>query len=457
MKQLCFVLMPFGRKIDESGRSIDFNAVYTEMIGPAVRAAGLDVIRADEEHMGGTIHKPMFERLMLCEYAIADLTAVNANVYYELGIRHAVRPRSTVLLFAEGTRLPFDVALLRGLPYGVDAHGRLIDPQSDAKVIETRLRALHDDHSDDSPLFQLVEDMPRFEIAHAKTDVFRERADYSAAFKERLAKARAQGADAVKAVADDPALAHLGDVESGIVIDLYLSFRDVKCFGEMLALYDRMPKPLQRVCMVQEQRGFALNRLGRDDEAERVLKTVIKTFGASSETNGLLGRVYKDRWKRAKQAGHDLLAEGELKHAIDAYLAGFEADWRDAYPGINALTLMEMGEEPDERQAALAPVVLYAASRKAKGPAADYWDHATLLEVAVLARNTKAAKAALLEALHAANVSWWVETTIGNLTLIRDKRAKAGEDVGQLDSILTGLRDHVGRLDAKQAGGVAKA
>ena len=116
---LCFVLMPFGRKSDGAGGSIDFDAIYAQMIAPAIRAAGLEPIRADEEVGGGIIHKPMFERLILCEYAVADLTLANANVFYELGVRQAVRPYSTVLVFAAGTRLPFDVALDRGLQYSL--------------------------------------------------------------------------------------------------------------------------------------------------------------------------------------------------------------------------------------------------------------------------------------------------------------------------------------------------
>lgn len=97
---LCFVLMPFGRKSDATGTTIDFDAVYRDLIAPAIRAAGLEPIRADEEVTGGIVHKPMFERLILCEYAVADLTFANANVFYELGVRHAVRPYSTVLVFA---------------------------------------------------------------------------------------------------------------------------------------------------------------------------------------------------------------------------------------------------------------------------------------------------------------------------------------------------------------------
>lgn len=71
---------------------------------------------------GGIIHKPMFERLILCEFALADLTTANAKVFYELGVRHSVRPWSTILLFAAGgSQLPFDVAPLRAIHYRVRA------------------------------------------------------------------------------------------------------------------------------------------------------------------------------------------------------------------------------------------------------------------------------------------------------------------------------------------------
>ena len=110
---LCFVLMPFGRKTDAAGRVTNFDSVYQKLIAPAVEQAGLEPIRADEEKIGGTIHKPMYERLLMCDYALADVTSANPNVYYELGIRHALRPRSTVILFAQGTCLPVDIAPLK--------------------------------------------------------------------------------------------------------------------------------------------------------------------------------------------------------------------------------------------------------------------------------------------------------------------------------------------------------
>jgi hypothetical protein len=79
---LCFVLMPFGRKKDpKGGPDIDFDVIYETAIRPALEDAGLEPVRADLERTGGIIHKAMFERLLLCDYAVADLTTANANVF----------------------------------------------------------------------------------------------------------------------------------------------------------------------------------------------------------------------------------------------------------------------------------------------------------------------------------------------------------------------------------------
>jgi len=426
---LCFVLMPFGRKTDATGRTTDFDAVYREIIAPAVQEAGLDPIRADEEKVGGAIHKPMFERLMLCDYAVADITGANPNVYYELGIRHAMRPSSTVILFAEGTTLPFDIALLRGIAYRTGENGAPLDPKSCASRVTAQLGAARENPHDDSPLFQLLEYMPRFEVDHSKTDIFRERFDYSKKYKDRLAVAREKGAEAVQEVMAEPALANLHEIESGVVVDLFLSLRDVKSYTGMIELFYRMPPPLQRARIMREQYAFALNREGRSQEAEAVLKEVLQEFGPSSETNGLLGRVYKDRWDAAKKEGRSVEARGLLRNAIDTYLAGFQADWRDAYPGINAVTLMEMQDKPDPRQAEILPVVRYAALQKAKR-SVDYWDHATLMELAVIGRDLDDAEEKLADTLASvpSTAPWQLETTERQMRMIRELREKRGEE-----------------------------
>src|SRR5262249_950512 len=269
-----------------------------------------------------------------------DITGANSNVFYELGIRHALRPRSTVIIFREGAVRPFDIALVRGISYKTDSNGEPVDIQASLDAFASQLHAARGDPRDDSPIFQLVEGVPRLEVDHTVTDTFRKNVEYSKKYKDRLRAAVREGAAAVERITREPALSNLLEVESGVVVDLFLSLRDVKSYAVMIALYDRMPLPLQRAKLLREQLGFALNREGRFEEAERVLKEVIAEFGPSSETNALLGRMYKDRWALAKKEGLPE-ARALLKKAVDTYLAGFEADWRDAYPGINAVTLME--------------------------------------------------------------------------------------------------------------------
>jgi tetratricopeptide (TPR) repeat protein len=437
-KPLCFVLMPFGRKADETGRTIDFDAIYRDIIAKAIGAADMEPVRADEEQVGGTIHKPMFERLLLCDFAVADLTGANPNVYYELGIRHAIKPRTTALLVCEGVRRPFDVAPLRTWTYQVDADGNPIDAENKAREIGELLRSIAHHGGNDSPVFELVDfvELPRMSaVAREKTDIFRKHVADSKALKAELDAAVRAGKEAVANFAAAPMFRDLHLIEAGTVINLYLAFRAVEDFAAMVELYKRMPEPLQRMVMVREQYAFALNRLDRRDEAETELKELIRLYGPTSENCGLLGRIYKDRWREAV-AGKDLRrARGFLKQALETYLKGFEADWRDTYPGVNALTLFENLDTPDPRRDELLPVVRYSAQRRARAPTADYWDHATLLEIAVLGRNREEAFDAADTALAVAHESFAPRTTANNLRIIREKRATAGEDVAWIASI----------------------
>jgi MAP3K TRAFs-binding domain len=429
-KPLCFVLMPFGTKPDGAGAVVDFDAVYRELIAPAIAEADLEPLRADEEVTGGIIHKPMFERLILCEFAVADLTTANANVFYELGVRHAVRPWSTVLVYAEGGRLPFDVAPQRALPYELSAAGVPTDAGDTRRALVERLVEAREAQTD-SPIFQLVDGLPVPEVDRLKTDLFRDRVRYSAEIKERLASARLQGVAPVRSIAEE--LEPIADAESGVVVDLFLSYRAVKAWAEMIALVEEMSPPLAATAMVQEQLALALNRVGQGERAERVLTELIARRGPSSETYGILGRVYKDQWSAAKASGSAVLARGLLEKAIAAYLKGFEADWRDAYPGVNAVTLMEVREPPDPRREKLVPVVAYAVERRVERGDPDYWDYATRLELAVLGKDEETATEALAAALAAVREIWEPETTANNLRLIREARAERGDRVAWAD------------------------
>ena len=104
-KPLCAVLMPSGSKRLPSGQAVDFDALYTSLIEPGIVAAGMTPLRADAE-AGGGIHAPLHERLLLCDYAVADLTCGSAAAFYQLGLRDGLRPATTVTLVGEAGPLP---------------------------------------------------------------------------------------------------------------------------------------------------------------------------------------------------------------------------------------------------------------------------------------------------------------------------------------------------------------
>ena len=110
-KRTCFVVMGFGRKTDfETGRTLDLDKSYRNMIKPAVEAAGLQCIRADEIVHSGLIDVPMYQQLLNADVVVADLSTSNKNAFYELGVRHALRPYTTVVIAEDGVKtFPFDV------------------------------------------------------------------------------------------------------------------------------------------------------------------------------------------------------------------------------------------------------------------------------------------------------------------------------------------------------------
>lgn len=427
MKPLCFVLMSFGKKRDAKNREIDFDLIYEQLIKPAIEASDMEAIRADEEMVGGIIHKPMFERLLMCEYAIADLTAANANVFYELGVRHASKPYSTLSIFASDCTLPFDVQMLRAYPYSLDEK-RI--PNSVEKDRQNMTRWLNEarKQTTDSPLYQFFDDLKPHFIPHEKTDVFREQVRYSNEAKKTLAQLRREKNRAeLKEFENSLTIA---DTEGGVLIDLFLSYRALEAWNEMIILAEKMPNYLAHSLMVREQLGLALNREKMGDKAETVLKEALDIYGANSETYGILGRVYKDRWKDEKDP---FMKETWLKEAINTYLKGFESDWRDAYPGINAITLMHSLEEPDPRLDELVCVVRYAVKQKIAHSEPDYWDLATLMELEIMSHNVEAAKALLQQALPKADEAFMPKTTADTLVMLRDKWRLSEQNVEWLE------------------------
>jgi tetratricopeptide (TPR) repeat protein len=446
-RALCFVMMPFGKKHDPTGGpDIDFDGIYAEAIEPAIRDADMDPVRADHESTMGIIHKPMFERLLLTDYAVADLTTLNANVFYELGVRHAARRATTVAIYARKHPLPFDLNYLRALSYEL-GDGNVFLPDNAtalrgdlAKRLGEQRTRRNTDPLDDSPVFQLLPEYKPPEIDRLKTDTFRQLAHYSADQKTRLASARRAGdPERLREIERD--LSPLDAVDAGVLVDLLLSYRALGAYHDVTRLVDAVPETLRRARMVQEQFAFAENRLGRRDQAIRILEELHRNFEPTSESYSLLGRVYKDGWREQLKTD-PAAARGRLDQAIESYLAGFRRDWRDAYPGVNALTLMCIRGADGDRDLIrrLLPVVRFGVEQRFQGRQPDYWDHASLLELAVIEGDTEAARVQLPRAKAAAREDWELESTADNLMLIHGAYERRGFGARWLEEIGVELR-----------------
>jgi hypothetical protein len=113
----CFVIMPFGEKKDLDGVDIDFDDIYRFFFKKAVEDLGIQCIRCDEIEEAGSIHEKMFEHIYRADIVVVDITTANANVYYELGIRHALAKGVTVLIRRKGTTIPFNIQGLQVVEY----------------------------------------------------------------------------------------------------------------------------------------------------------------------------------------------------------------------------------------------------------------------------------------------------------------------------------------------------
>lgn len=460
-RKTCFIDMPFGRKVDpKSGVTIDFDQIYESGICPAVEEAGLQCVRGDREETGGLIHTAMFARLLIAEFVVADMTTANPNVFYELGVRHAAKPYTTIPLFATLGAPPFDVNGVRAIPYDL-TEGKLAPDAAAALrgAIKARIQsALTGPVAPDSPLFQLFQGYPGVSMSHEATDVFRDRVRYSTEFRNRLAQARATkprpGAiAALKAIESD--LADIAASERGVVVDLFLSYRAVEAFDEMVALYERMSGDLQDAPITRHQLAFALNRRrqpGDRDRAIALLQELRRTHGDSAETLGLLGRVYKDEWRAAMHKG-DVAADGWLDQALDTYCRGVEVEPLDYYPGINALTLlMKRGDDASmaEHQR-LLPLVVFAALRKGGEKATDYWTLATMIELGCHTRDLPMARRCFSRAValvHGSAESWMLKTTLDNLRLIATLDGVEGLQAAELAAQFEKAIEQVERVPA---------
>jgi tetratricopeptide (TPR) repeat protein len=348
-----FVIMPFGTKKAPDGTDIDFDAIYEGLLAPAIKAAGLAPYRADADRRGGSIHADMFQALLLAEFAVADLTVDNPNVWYEIGVRHALRAGGSVLTYALRDRLPFDIAGQRMSRYTLTA-GKL-----DPAVVEKERAALTDAivatlgawrGRRASPVYQQLPNLQEPDWKTLKLGDVNEFWQALDAWKSRIDVARAkQSPGDILVLAEETP-------------NSVLEFEAVRAAGDALLRLNRpffaLPT-LERALKLnpddvraRQLEAIALGRAKRYAEAREKLRRLAEQQ-RDGETLGLLARTWKDEWRQIWEAHPQYSTDprsaaadtaATLQSAASAYCDAFRTAPDDYFPGINALTLGRLWE-----------------------------------------------------------------------------------------------------------------
>lgn len=157
-QKTCFVVMGFGTKTDfQQQKPYDLDKSYRIIIKKAVEEAGLKCIRADDVVHSGIIDKKMYELLLGADLVVADLSTSNANAIYELGVRHALRPHTTIVIAEENFKFPYDVKSLlirtyKHLGPGIDAE----EAEEFRGKLKQAIKELTENTDLDSPVYTFL-------------------------------------------------------------------------------------------------------------------------------------------------------------------------------------------------------------------------------------------------------------------------------------------------------------
>ncbi len=460
MKPHAFIAMPFGPKPGADGQLIDFNRVYTEYIKPALEAAGFEVFRADEEQRAGDIRADMFQELLVADLVVADLTLDNPNVWYELGVRHALRQRGVILVQGPRAAQPFDIYTDRKLRYA------LKDGAPDPASLEADQQRLTDMARETlaaptarkvSPVYALLDHLrePQWRDLLLSGDN-----EYAQVFKSwsqrmRVARDKQRAGDLLVLADETPTQALWLEAKRMAGASLLTLGHFDLALEQFEAALEVAPGDL--AC--REKKGVCLGRLGRPEEADAWAQAFTDEHPTNPDAWALLGRLGKEdwisRWRVVGEPGGATLttittaqmrasAEGEdatLADAITPYAGAFRTDPLHYYSGINALTLTVLRQHlggpttPEGIDELLGGVRWAALAAQAREPR-SYWPRVTLAELSLLCRETAAVVRDFKAAMAAAERDWFaLDSTRQTLTLLRDVAFRPAETAAALQIV----------------------
>ena len=338
-----FVIRPFGKKEDGSGKELDFEQVHDELIGPALEAANLGGSTTGEIVEAGNIREDMFSLILEADLVVCDITIHNANVFYELGIRHALRKKHTILIKGEpaADSTPFDVLTDRYLSYTVENPASARD-----KLVEMIEATLRSDRPTDSPIFRMLPTLTETDPSTVQVVPldFREEVDRARAAKSKgwlrllaqeVRDRRFQwiGLRLVAAAQWD-----LKDYE-GARANLEAvreAYQDSAAASLSLAnIYERLYRSEEKPELLKAS----------DQAIERVLARGDATSENRAEAWALKGRNKKTRWRRGFESlgsvdeRREAAMNQTLRESYEAYRKAYFQNLNHFYSGLAALQM----------------------------------------------------------------------------------------------------------------------
>ena len=303
-RRVCFVVMGFGKKTDfESGRTLDLDATYEAIIRPAAEAADLRCIRADEIAHSGVIDVAMYDMLLRADLVVADISTGNVNAMYELGVRHALRPNSTIVMRESEGRLNFDlnhVATFRYEHLGSDIGNR--EARRAGHDLQVLIRETLAASKPDSPVYAYL---PLLQQPRLSEQQYAELLDQTEEAQERLAGLMRFGEEALRG-------GRHGDA--------------ARSFGLAAELKPEEPYILQRLALAT-YKSKAPSELEALINGLQIMERLRPERSNDPETLGITGAIRKRLWALTQD-------RVQLDAAVRLYGRGYEVR-RDYYNGEN--------------------------------------------------------------------------------------------------------------------------
>jgi len=331
-RKVCFVSMPFGEKVDfETGRKLNMDATYRSMIKPAVEQAGFECVRADEIVHSGNINVPPYKQLLEADMVISDLSTSNPAVFYELGVRHALRPYTTIIISEDKFRITFDINSISILKYkhlgddiGVAEARRFTAALKDMITAASKQTP----REYDSPVYMFLNGLTPPQIEEVAQGMSSAATQAASAYGSETSPAQ------VEAAPDQTHSALMQKVDEAQQKGDFLQAKAL--LGAVRAMRPDDPYITQRLALVtyRAKQDTPEKEIAALKEACDLLLELDPTTSNDTETLGLWAAVHKRLWDKAKD-------EVALNKAIRSYERGFYLR-NDYYNGINFAFLLNI-------------------------------------------------------------------------------------------------------------------